>query len=170
VLPLTSEVYDVGPGTIVTPGDRIVGGEWSYLNGINPSPPANAGVSSVGLGVFGPGNRFPGNNLAGPDSPDGLQYGITSAGDNVTTGNGGLSTHLIKNAVKFTLGGWSGEPDALITAASFQYGTDLSEPQFDAQVLPVPEPSTLALVAMGILGLVFCRSRLHSNAQALLRA
>lgn len=150
-VPLTSEVFDIGTGTNVTPLDRVVGGEWSYLNGINPSPPNNSGVSSTGVGIFGPGNLFPGPNLQGPSSPDGVQYGITSAGDNVLTGNGGISgSHLIKNAVRFTLGGWSGEPSEKITAATFQYGTSLDEPQFPGLV---PEPSSMALLGCGAAGL-----------------
>jgi hypothetical protein len=80
-----------------------------------------------------------------------LQYGITSAGDNLATGNGGVSgQHLIKNSVVFTLGGFSGEPDARILAVRFLYGTSLDEPQFEGQV---PEPTSWALFSTGALSL-----------------
>jgi hypothetical protein len=145
-------------GADVTPADRAVGGEWSYLNGIGNLTNHNEGISSTGVGAFGPGNRFPGANLQGPTSPNGVQYGITSAGDNLLTGNGGLSgEHLIKNSVVFMLSGFSWEPDAVITSARFLYGTSLSEPQFEGTL--VPEPSAYLLAAIGAVGLLAARRR-----------
>jgi hypothetical protein len=159
LVPLSSLVLMGGSGLDVTPLDRVVGGEWSYSNSITPVPPHNEGVSSTGIDIFGPGNRFPGDNLQGPASPDGVQYGITSAGDNLLTGNGGLNgNHLIKNSVVFTLGGFSGEPSARITAARFLYGTSLDEPQFDGETETpndVPEPATVVLLATGALTCAF---------------
>jgi hypothetical protein len=144
-VPLGNEVYEIGSGNLETPGDRVVGGEWAYL-----LPP---GISSTRLGIFGPGDLFPGPNLQGPASPDGVQLGITSAGDNLTTGNGGLSGQwLIKNSAVFTLGGYSGNPFADISHVVFQYGTALDEPQFNGNV---PEPSTLVLVLIGTAGTVW---------------
>ena len=151
MLPLASSVWMGGTGADVTPLDRIVGGEWTYQNSIFAVPPYNQGISSAGLGVFGPSTRFPGPNLQGPNNPDGVQYGLTSVGDNLTTGNGGLNgEHLIKNSIVFTLGGFSGEPDAVILSASFQYGTSLDEPQFAGHV---PEPGSLVLWLFGTLAL-----------------
>src|ERR1043165_3374104 len=49
-----------------------VGGEWAY-NG--------NGLSSSGLGLFGPSDLFGGTNLQGPVAPAGVQFGIVSAGD-----------------------------------------------------------------------------------------
>jgi hypothetical protein len=163
LVPLSSSVLVGNSGADVTPGDRVVGGEWSYLNSISDPPGHNEGISSTGVGTFGPGNRFPGANLQGPTSPDGVQYGITSAGDNLLTGNGGLSgEHLIKNAMVFTLSGFGSEPDAVITAARFLYGTSLDEPQFEGTVgTIVPEPSAIVLAAVGLasVGLIRLRKR-----------
>jgi hypothetical protein len=146
VVPLTSDVFEIGSGSLHTPGDRVVGGEWAYI-----LPP---GISSTGLGIFGPGQLFPGPNLQGPPTPDGIQFGISPAGDDVTTGNGGLTGEwLIKNSVVFTLGGYTGNPSADISGVVVQYGTALDEPQYvTTPFIPAPEPSSVALLALGMLG------------------
>lgn len=129
------------------PGD-VVGGEWAYAGGLSGAPHSAAyGISSSGLGLFGPGNLFPGNNLQGPSSPNGLEYGITSMGDNLATGNTPVTgtQALIKHSVVFTLGGVGSNFDlSRIGNVSFQYGTDLSEPN-----IRVPAPSTAALLGLG---------------------
>ena len=144
MVPLTSDVFEIGNGSQHTPGDRVVGGDWAYL-----LPP---GLSSTGVGTFGPGTVFPGPNLQGPASPDGIQFGITSASDNLSTGNGGLSGQwLIKNSAIFTLGGFNLEPSAVISNVSFQYGTSLDEPNYPGEVWNnVPEPSSMALAGMAL--------------------
>jgi hypothetical protein len=168
----------LGTGSTVvngsTPADGVVGGEWAYLNNLSGAPHgANQGISSSGLGLFG-GPTFPGSDLAGPPggAVDGLQYGITSAGDDPTTNNGGASVPLIKNAVKFTLGNvpLNFDPAAFITDVSFQYGTGLAEPNITASCtscgpggggsnVGVPEPASLALLASGVLMLLMRRKR-----------
>jgi len=144
----------VGPGGTVLFGSAapggVVGGEWAYAMGLSGAPGgARQGVSSVGLGLFGPHDLFPGVNLAGPDSPDGLQYGITSAGDDPTLGNQAVTGHfpLIRNSVIFTL---SGLPEGFslsgISNVTFQYGTDLAEPSFS---IHTPEPGSVVLALIG---------------------
>ena len=144
------------------PADGIVGGEWAYLSGIVAPGGANQGISSSGLGLFG-GANFPGSDLANPLALDGLQYGILSAGDNTATGNpGGIlgSGGLIKNSVVFTLSGLTEAfvADAsTITNISFQYGTDLAEPNIPT----VPEPATMLLLGFGLIGMAaFARRKL----------
>jgi hypothetical protein len=129
------------------PAGGVVGGEWAYGNGLSTPPaPATQGISSAGFGAFGNAN-FPGANLAGPTAVDGLQYGIVSAGDDVDTGNTGItgSGGLIKNCVVFTLDNLPGSftlDD--ISNVSFQYGTAFGEPN-------IPEPTTVIAGALLLL-------------------
>lgn len=132
------------------PAGGVVGGEWAYKNHLGGAPGgANEGISSSGLGLFGKSDRFPGVNLAGPVNIGGPDYGILPAGWVATDDNGGLtgSGGLIWNSVVFTLGNWSGTLD--VTNVSFQYGTDLTEPN-----IRVPDNgSALLLLGAGLLGL-----------------
>ena len=140
-----------------------VGSEWAYLN--NPGVfGQNEGLSSSGLGVFGANDRFDTvTNLEGPDSPDGLQYGITSAGDDPATGNGDIqNSTLIKNSVVFHLGlnGNTFDPYTDITDVRFLYGTALTDTLLTGGctegcgTTQVPQPGTLVLVGTSFLGLL----------------
>lgn len=127
------------------PAGGVVGGEWAYLDGLTSAPHgADYGISSAGFGIFGPAN-FPGSNLDGATAVNGLQYGITSQGDNVNSGNAAVTGQfpLIQYEVIFTL---SGLPDDFdlnrIGNVNFQYGTSLTEPN-------IPEPASLLLLALG---------------------
>src|SRR5262249_19247162 len=122
----------------------VVGGEWAYKSGLSGTPgSAKQGVSSSGYGLFGPSDLFPVDDLQSPTSPDGLQYGLVSAGG-VSGSNPNLTGKyaLIKNSVVFTL---SGLPQGFttndISNVWFQYGTDLSDPHFgaDPHTTAVPE-------------------------------
>jgi hypothetical protein len=145
-------------------GDGVVGGEFSYarstssLSGVSQKQ----GISSSGFSIFGKDNLFPGPDLDKPKSPDGSNYGITSAGDDPNTGNNGLiDDPIIKNSVVFTLSGLPAgfNVETGVTNVCFQYGTDLSEPHFSgkkdngggAQLIPAPP----AVLLMGIGGLGF---------------
>lgn len=136
----------LGPGSIVyngpQPADGNVGGEWAY-SGVDGS--LSPGISSTGLSVYGPGNLFGGPNLQGPASPNGLQYGIASAGDNQMTGNGGvMGAALIRNQVIFTLNPSQAIDDSFLGRLMnirVQYGTSASEPSFNlTPELPVTIP------------------------------
>ncbi|MFH0963025.1 MAG: XDD4 family exosortase-dependent surface protein [Planctomycetota bacterium] len=152
---LTRISATLAPGSVVIHGTTdpggVVGGEWAYKAGLSGAPGGTSqGISSSGFDLFGPGDRFPGNDLDSPASPDGMNYGILSAGDNTATGNSPiLSRPFIKNGVVFVLGGLPGGFSLSdIHNVWWQYGTDLSEPHF-------PEPTTILLLASSavILGL-----------------
>lgn len=158
VLTRISALLGPGSGVIYDPDGQpaggVVGGEWAYRGGLAGLPlGASAGISSVGLGLFGAGDRFPGPDLAPPASPDGINYGIVSAGDNPATGNAGLtgSGGQIKNSVVFTLGVPVGYALGLgsVSRVSFQYGSGLDGPNLAA----IPEPAAGGLLAAGLVAL-----------------
>ena len=135
------------------PPARSVGTEWAYKGGLVGAPHgATQGLSSAGLTLFGPGDRFeisyPDDVLAKPASPDGENFGIVPAG--TTTVSGSLKKQaLIRNSVTFTFTGVGDLSDAAdsIERVVFLYGTALDGPS-------VPEPSTLVLLGIGALGLL----------------
>ena len=161
----------LAPGSSVlfdsAPVGGVVGGEWAYNKWASNVAPGTAhqGISSSGLGLFGSGDRFPGSDLDSPASPDGLNYGLTSAGDNPLTGNKPVTGKepLILNSVIFTLGGLAPDfdPTTDIFNVWFQYGTDLCEPHFSGTSqppppsagAPVPEPITLTGLTLGVAGI-----------------
>lgn len=166
-LTLTRDSAVLGAGSSVIydpdgqPAGGVVGGEWAFRSGsLNIGGPGNRGygISSTGVGLFGPGDRFPGPDLHPPTSPNGLEYGITSAGDNPATGNGGVtgSGGLIKNAVVFTLGGVGANFDlSRIGNVYFFYGTAIDEGGYDGNLVPTPG----ALSLLGLAGFAAIRRR-----------
>lgn len=124
------------------------------------------GVSSSGLDIFGAGDRFGTLNLAGPDSPDGVQYGLSTLGG-IELGsdgkpkNGGLKQTLIQSSVDLLFciesGAYQGSTqagfDALFTNIRFQYGTATDEPHLGSGSgpgpSPVPVPAGIVLFGIG---------------------
>ena len=137
------------------PPARSVGTEWAYKGGLVGAPlGATQGLSSSGLGLFGPGDRFEtsyGDNvLAKPASPDGENFGIVPAG--TTKVYGSLKKQpVVRNSMTFTftgVGDLSGAADS-IERVVFLYGTALDGPS-----VVVPEPSAFVLLGVGVLGLL----------------
>lgn len=168
---LTAVFFDVISGETLTPvsallsgstvffgpnGGGNVGGEWAYAASLAAPGGASRGISSSGFGLFG-GANFNGVNLEGPTAVNGLNYGLTSTGDNLSTGNtpvtGGVP--LVKDHVVFTLSGISAlfDPAASIRNVSFQYGTSLTEPNVPGNtgLVPLPSASMLGLAGMTII-------------------
>lgn len=161
-----SAVLDAGStlflGGAVTnePSGNVVGGEWAYKTDLNHAPGgADQGISATGLNLFGRHDVFPGPTLGGKEGtpPDGVAWGLTTASDNANAYNGGLTRRgFIKNSVVFTLGNVPASLDlSQISNVSFQYGTDLGDPN----IVAVPESSTFALVSGGLLAAIVLRRR-----------
>lgn len=133
----------------VMPHPSNVGGEWAFQTGLVGAPEgAQYGIGSAGFDLFGPGDRFDkSQNLQGPTSPNGMEYGITSPADDPGTGNAAVKgpNAFIQSEVVFTFGGLPDgfDPALLIKNVVFQYGTSLDEPHF-------PEPSTLLLALLAV--------------------
>jgi PEP-CTERM motif len=135
----------------------VVGGEWAYASALSGAPGGRLqGISSSGFDLFG-GATFPGTNLQGPAAIDGIQYGITSAGDDPTTGQSAVTgtRALIQSQVVVTLSGASGLTMSDISHVGFQYGTALTPT--DPFLPGVPEPTTALLLAGGLAGLALRR-------------
>jgi len=146
----TGSVVHFGP---VDPGN-VVGGEWAYKAALGGPGGRDYGIGSAGFGLFGPTDLFPGTDLQPPTSPNGLEYGITSFGDNLATGNAPVTgpNALIQHSVVFTMTGLPGgfDPNSMIQNVLFQYGTDLSEPSIPG----VPEPAiAMPLLIAGLLAI-----------------
>lgn len=138
----------------------VVGGEFAFRGDLSGAPgDAQYGISSVGLDLFGPGNLFPPQiDLDKPKSPDGSNYGLTSAGDDPTTGkNPDVKGQepIIQHEVVFTFCGLPRcfNPSQSIYNVWFLYGTSWEQLPPPVEQPPIPEPLTLLGVTAGLAGL-----------------
>lgn len=147
VLGPTSQVFFETDDT-VNPGDSV-GGEWAYAEGLTGAPQdARYGISSAGYDLFGPNDRFnTAEDLDSPASPNGLNYGLLSAGDNPAVGNAPVTggEPLVRNQVVFTLSGLPDDFDPMTDVKNvvFQYGTTIDE---QPTIPGVPAPGTGSLL------------------------
>jgi hypothetical protein len=131
-----------------------LGNEWQYLSGVNGPHSTNWGISSTGLGVFGPDGNFGANN---PDNLDGAAYGIVNSVD--PNANGPTQGYaLVQGGMVFTLNTGVGfnatSFQNLASSLYFQYGTSTSEPELQGSLSSIsagggasntPEPGTVSM-------------------------
>lgn len=142
-----SHVYNyTTPVTDISP-------EWAYQSGLSYNG-ADAGVSSVGYGLFSSGNRFATGNVSGAVPINGADWSIISTDPTSPQGQGNLNDPLVANSVTFTFGANRQFDFGELGIVGFQYGTDL-----EGNWKPVPEPATMGMLAAGTVGLAVLRRR-----------
>jgi hypothetical protein len=121
-----------------------IGGEWSYKTGFDYNG-TNVGVSAVGYGL-GSDSLFPGGtNLSGPTHVDGQDWSIISMDPPSGLPPGQFKGPLVANSATFVFDPSRQFAFSEITNLGFQYGTSLDEPW-----KPIPEPTTIVMVALGL--------------------
>ena len=150
--------------------DGDVGSEWAYGNDLaNTKRDAKAGnvfegISSVGFKWFKANDLFPGEKLRKTGHPGGVDFGITTINDLYGNDTKGLKNQgLIQAEAIFTLADLpQGFEYTDISNVTFQYGANLKQPDILGEVIAqIPEPSTISLVAAGLLGaLTLARRRM----------
>jgi hypothetical protein len=136
--------------TIWHPDGTNVGQNWQYLqnnSGLGSTVTQDYGISSTGLGIFGPSGNFSSNG----QHLDGGGWGLMPQ----TTANFGHAqfdtTPFVQSTAVFKLSGFGSNLLSDIGNVEFQYGTSLTETSFSGTsgVGPndgtVPEPTTLVI-------------------------
>lgn len=161
--PMLTPISAIAPNAIVNAagctgslcsGTNVnVGGEWGYqrhfsgTEGIGSSGYITTGLAGD-IGNFN--NGAAGTNLAGPNSLDGINFGILSGTHGAL--NGGLGVPLLENSVVLTLSGVSGFTESQIGNVTFLYGTSPDATVAGKPGTPIPEPGSLAILGTALLG------------------
>ena len=147
------------------------GDGWGYGSNVNAHGMDSA-ISATGA-IEGLGHS---NFSDATDNLGGLNYGILSLGDDITTGNKGVTKKgpLFKNSIQFTLTAANEFAlDQIGSHVVFQYGLSLDEMFFDgyipqplSETPAVPEPGSFLLLGTGLAALVIgsrCRKHLSKK-------
>jgi hypothetical protein len=157
---LNAVFWDFEDDPILTGGDAFITAGSTQINGGDPPANiddhwgfrqtlpanqygnANYGISSVGIGLFGPSTTFSGTGPA----PNGTNYGLVPA-----AGTSLNSVPYVMDSMTFTFNlpvGYTLTEDS-ISNVWFQYGSIQSEFFFN-----VPEPGSMTALGLGALALI----------------
>jgi hypothetical protein len=134
--------------------DALIGREWAFRNNIGAAEAsftdARYGISSTGLGIFSPADRFlTDGNLAGPNSVGGDDFNIVPAVQSNFSGGGLNGTPFVRSAMSFILNTPHNFTFNIFNVA-FHYGSGQDFPTLVAPNPPadpqVPEPGALAML------------------------
>lgn len=127
-----------------------LGGNWQYMNTSGPGG-ATAGISTTGIGQFGPSGNFGGTTAHLGGVTFGLVNGLGAGA------NGGMNHTLVNDTIVFDLTLPTGFDVTSITDVGFQYGTAANEPFVPSGPPPsrsVPDGgSTAMLLGAALAGL-----------------
>ena len=166
----TSSTSASGASVVTVTGNKgpssvTLGTEWAYASGPGAAGGAASGIVSSGYNWAPDGGS---GNFATPgDMLDGSSYGILSAGYAGSDLDGLGSNPYIQDSMVFTLSGFTGSLNG-ISDVVFQYGTHMGgtggEPNLPGlPLLPVPEPSVMAELAIASAALVCWAGRRRNN-------
>lgn len=133
-----------------------VGGEFGYrVAGLQGG--SDRFISSAGYQIPGFRGNFNGDNLHAATGLGGIDFGIVSPALGYSPNFNLSAVPVIMGRVSFTFSGASGLSLDDIRNVSFQPGTSLQANYVPASV--VPEPASIALVAVGLAGLAAARRK-----------
>lgn len=128
-------------------GANNIASQWAYSGDLNNGPAGcRFGISTLGMGILNDADRF----ASGSGTLSGIAYGLTSIGDDSTTGTAGVTgdAPIVQSAAIFVLTSIPStfDPGNAVRNVMFQYGDDRGGPNF-----PAPGAAALALAAIGLL-------------------
>jgi len=165
VQPSGSNVVATGSGSLKTTGES------TNVNGTAASPQINSGTATIGIGASAQWNQWNLTSFSGPanfgSATNQTTFATTASGDIFQMVPGFsvilLPISYVSGAALNDSATWNGATLASLNLVPGQYvytyGTGVNADSITVNVLAVPEPASLGLVAAPTLGLLLRRNR-----------